>query len=121
MPKLPSPDERHEKKNGQEESRDDDGAPHLGAAGEIFQKLEEKQKIPFWPRRRKWFGRICRRAEFRAGLMTEQARPENEKQNRCQHCKTRHSVFQNLVGPESAIGAALRFFGGEAMAAEQVR
>ena len=78
----------------------------------IFQELEKKEKVPFWPSGRVGIGRIGRRAKFgpetRFQRLTRMAflpsTSHDEKQDHGQHGQAGYGIFQDLVGPEVLCG-----------------
>src|SRR5438128_12414382 len=47
MPKIPPADDRQQEEENDDDRRDDDGTDDLAGAGEVFQKLEEEEVVPF--------------------------------------------------------------------------
>ena len=63
VPKIPPADKGQKKQQHDDDRGNDDRADDLAGAGEIFQKLKQKQVIPFGPGGGVLLGRIGRSAQ----------------------------------------------------------
>ena len=114
MAQLPTPEHGHGGEHEQRERREDNRAQYLRVAGEVFEKLVEKEEIPLGACGRKLLSRIGGGAE-RGALLTH-----HKEEHHHQHSETGNGVTQHLFGPEPLIGALQRLLRGEPVLAKEI-
>ena len=128
---LPAAEDRHQEHDPHDQARHHDRAEEFAACAkalEDFEKLEQKQEIPFGPRGRVGQRRISWGTELRAEFARHdrpalehgaKRRHQDHPQHHGHDRQHRHGVFEHLVGPKHRVGPDDRLLRAESVLAKE--